>query len=61
MKLNRHYTITNQKYVHRKLFLCRNCGKPCKPSKYVVFPRNKRYMIAQSYGCLPCDVNYKVS
>lgn len=60
MKLNRHYVCYDAVHIHRKLFNCRECGKPCTPNKYVKFKGHKFYKIATSYGCKPCDANYSV-
>lgn len=60
MVLNRHYICHDNKHIHRKLFLCRECNKKCKPVDYVPFNGNKYLLIAQSYGCRDCSVKYRI-
>lgn len=56
LKLNKHYMIHGGVYIHRKIFLCRECSGLCKPSNYERLHGHQFYMIARSYTCKPCDL-----
>lgn len=58
MNLNRHFVCNDAVHIHRKLFLCRECLKPCKPKRYKPYNGHKYYKIAKSYACDSCDVEF---
>ena len=58
MKLSRHFVCYDGVRIHRRLFSCRECGKPCSPSRYKPYNKSPVLKIATSYGCGGCDVNF---
>ena len=54
--ITKHYIVVSDKHIARKLFLCRQCNKPCIPKDFKEM--NSKWFIATAYVCDRCNVKF---